>query len=123
MKKIATFFLGILLISSFMFNSATVFADTVDSVRSGVTGAGGTGTNDQGSRVTGIISIIVNILLFIIGAAAVIMIVIGGLKYVTSNGDQQAAASAKNTILYAVIGIVVAALAYAIVNFIISNVR
>jgi TRAP-type C4-dicarboxylate transport system permease small subunit len=106
-----------------MFNSATVFAGTVDSVRSGVTGAGGTGTNDQGSRVTGIISIIVNILLFIIGAAAVIMIVIGGLKYVTSNGDQQAAASAKNTILYAVIGIIVAALAYAIVNFIISNVR
>jgi hypothetical protein len=123
MKKIATFFLGTLLISSFMFNSATVFAGTVDSVRSGVTGAGGTGTNDQGSRVTGIISIIVNILLFIIGAAAVIMIVIGGLKYVTSNGDQQAAASAKNTILYAVIGIIVAALAYAIVNFIISNVR
>lgn len=63
---------------------------------------------------------IVNILLFVIGAVAVIMIVIGGLKYTTSNGDQNSITSAKNTILYAVIGLVVAILASAIVNFVVS---
>lgn len=71
--------------------------------------------------LTGTIRTIVNVLLFIVGAAAVIMLIVGGLKYVTSNGDQQAVKSAKDTILYAIIGVVVAFLAYAIVNFIISQ--
>lgn len=64
---------------------------------------------------------IVNILLFVIGAAAVLMIVIGGIRYVTSNGDSASTKSAKDTILYAVIGLVVAVMAYAIVNFVMSN--
>jgi len=69
----------------------------------------------------GIFTTIVNILLFIIAAVAVIMLIIGGIRYVVSGGDQQAVTGAKNTILYAVIGIVVAILAYAIVNFVISG--
>lgn len=64
---------------------------------------------------------IVNVLLFIIGAVAVIMIVVGGIRYVVSNGDSSQITSAKNTILYAVIGLVVAILAYAIVNFVINQ--
>lgn len=71
--------------------------------------------------LSGTIRSIVNVLLFIVGAAAVIMLVVGGLKYVTSNGDQQAVKSAKDTILYAIIGIVVAFLAYAAVNFVVSQ--
>jgi multisubunit Na+/H+ antiporter MnhB subunit len=51
---------------------------------------------------------------------AVIMIVIGGIRYTTSNGDSSQVKSAKDTIMYAVIGLVVAILAYAIVNFILS---
>lgn len=61
---------------------------------------------------------ITNILLFIIGAVAVIMLIIGGVRYVVSAGDQNAVTSAKNTILYAIIGIVIAFLAYAAVNFV-----
>ncbi len=64
---------------------------------------------------------VTNVLLFIIGAIAVIMLVIGGIKYTTSNGDQAAVQSAKNTILYAVVGIIVAILAYAIVTFVVSS--
>jgi hypothetical protein len=64
---------------------------------------------------------ITNVLLFLIGAISVIMLIIGGFKYVVSNGDSSAVTSAKNTILYAVIGIVIALLAYAIVNFVISS--
>ena len=70
----------------------------------------------------GIFQQIVNILLFITGAIAVIVIVIGGIKYVLSSGDSNQITSAKNTILYAVIGLVVAILAYAIVNFVIDKI-
>lgn len=63
---------------------------------------------------------IINVLIFIIGAVAVIMIIIGGLRYVLSNGDQSSITSAKNTILYSIVGLVVAILASAIVNFVIA---
>lgn len=72
------------------------------------------GTND----LTTIIENVINILLFIVGVGAVIMLIIGGIRYVVSAGDQQAVANAKNTILYAIVGIVVAVLAYAAVNFV-----
>ncbi len=64
---------------------------------------------------------ITSIMLFVIGAIAVIMIVIGGLRYVLSGGDSNQITAAKNTILYAVIGIVVAILAYAIIGFVINS--
>lgn len=63
---------------------------------------------------------ITNVLLFIIGAVSVIMLVIGGIRYTVSAGDSSAVKGAKDTILYAIIGIVVAVLAYAVVNFVIG---
>ncbi|PLS81075.1 hypothetical protein CYG49_02995 [Candidatus Saccharibacteria bacterium] len=69
----------------------------------------------------GIFQTVVNILLFVVGAVAVIMLIIGGIRYVISGGDQGAVTSAKNTILYAIVGIVVAFLAYALVNFVITQ--
>ena len=69
------------------------------------------GDNSIFSRVT-------NILLFLVGAISVIMLIIGGIRYVISGGDQAQVTSAKNTILYAIVGIVVAFLAYAAVNFV-----
>lgn len=65
---------------------------------------------------------ILTTLTYIIGAISVLMIIIGGIRYVTSNGDQNQITSAKNTILYAVIGLVVSILAYAIVAFVIVNI-
>ena len=62
---------------------------------------------------SGVFSEITNVLLFIIGAIAVIMIVIGGLRYVISGGDAKQVDAAKNTILYAIIGIIVAFIARA----------
>lgn len=69
----------------------------------------------------GIFKTITNVLLYIIGAISVIMLIIGGIRYTVSNGDAAAVTSAKNTILYAVVGIVVAILAYALVNFVITS--
>lgn len=68
----------------------------------------------------GIFTTITNVMLFIIGAVSVIMIIIGGLRYILSGGDSGAVTSAKNTILYAIVGIIVALLAYAIVQFVIG---
>ena len=69
---------------------------------------------------TGTISTVTNVLLYVIGALAVIMIVFGGLRYVISGGNATQITAAKNTILYAVIGLVVAIMAYAIINFVIG---
>ena len=69
----------------------------------------------------GVFSQISSVLLFIVGAIAVIMIVIGGLRYVISGGDAAQVQSAKNTILYALVGIIIAILAYAAVNFVIGS--
>ena len=70
---------------------------------------------------SGVFAEISSILLFIVGAIAVIMIVIGGLRYVISGGDASQVQAAKNTILYALVGIIVAILAYAAVNFVINS--
>jgi cytochrome bd-type quinol oxidase subunit 2 len=64
---------------------------------------------------------VINILLFIIGAISVIMIIVGGIMYAVSAGDATQTGRAKNTILYAIIGLVVAFLAYAIVNWVIDR--
>lgn len=64
---------------------------------------------------------ITDILLFLVGAIAVIMLIIGGIRYVVSGGDQTQVTAAKNTILYAIIGIVVAVLAYAAIDFVLKT--
>lgn len=89
-----------------------------DQVKKGVDNAGGTVNN---FNIGTVITNIINIMLYALGAIAVIMIIIGGIRYTTSNGDSNGIQSAKNTILYAVAGLVVAILAYAIVNFVVSN--
>lgn len=75
-------------------------------------------TSSDGS--TPIFTQVVNIMLFLVGAIAVIMLIYGGIRYVTSGGAQDQVTAAKNTIMYAIIGIIVAILAYALVNFVIG---
>ena len=69
---------------------------------------------------TGVFKQITNTILYIVGIVAVIMLIIGGIRYVTSGGDSKKVTDAKNTVLYAIIGLIVAFLAFAIVNFVIS---
>lgn len=83
--------------------------------------AAGENTDQVDTDANGLIATIVSTLLFIIGAIAVIMLIYGGFRYVTSGGDSSAVTSAKNTILYAVIGIVVAVLAWTIVRFVLDE--
>ena len=64
---------------------------------------------------------IVNAALYVIGAISVIMLIYGGIRYTTSGGNAASVTAAKNTILYAIVGIVVAVLAFAIVNFVLGQ--
>ncbi len=79
--------------------------------------------DNEGQDVGDVINTVVNILLFIIGAVSVIMLIVGGIRYVTSGGDGSAVTAAKNTILYSIIGLVVALLAFAIVNWVLVALR
>ena len=70
---------------------------------------------------TGIFTTLSNVMLFVVGAISVIMVIIGGLRYVISGGNNTNVTAAKNTILYAVVGLVISIMAFAIVNFVISS--
>ena len=82
------------------------------------------GKNDTVCKASGeanmskLIKNVINILLMVAGVIAVIMIIIGGIRYATSNGDSSSVSAAKNTILYSVIGLVIAIFSYAIVQYV-----
>lgn len=69
----------------------------------------------------GVFTRITNVVLYIVGAISVIMLVWGGVRYIISGGDSKKITDAKNTILYAIIGLIIAVLAYAIINFVLNT--
>jgi cytochrome bd-type quinol oxidase subunit 2 len=80
-------------------------------------------TTDGSARIQNIVTTIVNIFSIVVGIVAVIMIVVGGFKYITSGGESGNITSAKNTIVYAVIGLVIVALAQFVVQFVLNKVN
>jgi hypothetical protein len=133
MKKITKNVLGSLLVGSILalvavFSplSPTSYAATCDtanlSAASGVNCAQGKDTPTTLFGQSSIFTTIVNVLLFIIGAISVIMLIIGGIRYTISAGDSGNVTAAKNTILYAIVGLVIAFLAFAIVNYVLGAV-
>lgn len=68
------------------------------------------------------VDIIFQIVFAIVGAIALIVLLLASLKYITSQGDPGAVAKSKNTIIYAVIGLVVSAAAFTIVGFVVDRV-
>src|SRR5665811_850627 len=99
-----------------------------DSLCTGVnnaTGTAGAGCGTAGTSGTtdlsGIASKIVNIFSIIVGIVAVLMIIYGGFKYITSGGDSGNVSGAKNTLIYAIIGLIIVALAQIIVHFVINT--
>ena len=68
----------------------------------------------------GVFRQVTNIILYVVGIIAVIMLIIGGIRYVVSGGDAKKVTDAKNTVLYAIIGLVICFLAFAIVNSVIG---
>ena len=71
----------------------------------------------------GIVTRIISVVVFIIGALCVIFLIWGGIQYILSAGDSGKVTNAKNTILYAVIGLIICIVAYAIVQFVLRNIK
>jgi hypothetical protein len=107
-----------------LFIPTTAVQAGCDDPQSGAAGgiecAQGTGTPDTLFGSESIFTDIVNILLFVIGAVSVIMLIYGGIRYTTSGGNSTNVTAAKNTIMYAIIGLIVAFLAFAIVNWVLG---
>ena len=80
------------------------------------------GPNDATAKVNKVIHSIINFLSIIVGVVAVIMIIIGGLRYITSGGSDTGVTSAKNTILYAIIGLIIVAFAQILTRFVLKEV-
>ena len=99
----------------------------VDAVCAGIGSATGSGSDckdpNGSASVSSTVKSLINLLSLIVGVAAVIIIIIGGLQYVMSGGDSGKVGNSKNTILYAVIGLVVVALAQIIVRFTVQTTK
>jgi hypothetical protein len=87
-----------------------------------VSGSGGCTTKAGEPTVNSLVSSIVNVLSVIVGIVAVIFVIYAGFKYVTAGGDSSKVSSAKNTLIYAIVGLVVAALARPLVQFVLTKV-
>lgn len=74
-----------------------------------------------GPSIDQILGGVINILLWVAGVASVIVIIVGGIMYIVSGGNEKTTKTAKDAILYAVIGLVITILAFAIVRFVLTN--
>lgn len=119
--------IGLLLITVLVGVSSLLLVSHVDavgfnqSIADGANSAHGVNQPSDLFGQTGTFRTITNVMLYLVGAVSVIMLIIGGIRYVISGGDSTAVSGAKNTILYAIVGIVVSILAYAVVSFVIGS--
>jgi|GEM_PF-403706 len=90
--------------------------DVTSNCQSGIT------SQDATAKINDLIADVINIFSLVVGVVSVIMIIYGGFRYITSGGESNSVSSAKNTILYAIIGLVIVALAQTIVRFILGRV-
>jgi uncharacterized membrane protein len=125
MKRIRLFMAGLaLLFGISALAPVAVLADTPQSTVCQSLGSNDTCSTDPsgGASLGTIAKDAVNILSLIVGIAAVIMVIVGGFRYVTSGGDSNSVSGAKNTIIYAVVGLAIVAAAQFIVQFVVNKV-
>jgi hypothetical protein len=122
MKKyillIAVLLVGVL----FLTVTPHTFADTSADICNGLQLTGQQNCSDKTS-LTGVVKKVISILSIVVGVTAVIFVIVGGFKFITSSGDASKAASARNTIIYAIVGLIVAILAQVIVSYVLVNVK
>ncbi len=84
---------------------------------------GAAGCTADGSDLTKLVKIIINVMSVVIGVVAVIMIMVAGYKYITSGGDTGKVTSAKNTLIYALVGLIIVALAQFMVRVVLKQAK
>jgi hypothetical protein len=95
---------------------------SIDSSKQEVCQGAGIGKACNGaSGLNGVVNSILNLLSVIVGVAAVIMIIISGFRYITSGGDASKVGGAKSALIYAIVGLVIVALAQVIVHFVLAK--
>jgi hypothetical protein len=124
MKKLLIILLSMISLATVAVAPASVMAQaSKDAVCQGI---GLTGSNDKcieegPATVNSTVKNAINLISVVVGIAAIIMIIIGGFKYITSAGDSSKVNSAKDTVLFAIVGLVIVMLAQVIVRFVISR--
>lgn len=113
--------LGITLFALSAYPAPAQASTAAEQIRKGVNQAAGKDASAKTGNVATLITRIINIFTVLIGVVAVFMLIYGGFKYITSAGNDAGVQAAKNTIIYAIIGLVVVALAQIIVKFVIRN--
>jgi len=116
--------LGLSVLAVFLVLLASAGFSTTSSalgIQDGINAAHGTNQPTELFGGSGVITSIISILLFVVGALSVIMLIIGGLRYAISGGSATAVTAAKNTVLYAIVGLIIAFLAYAAINFVLTT--
>ena len=102
--------------------ATTVFADAKSDVCAGIgSAAGGGGCAESGPTVNTVINAVINILRWVVGIISVIMVIVGGFKYVTSGGDSSNVQSAKNTVIYALVGVIIVAISQTLIKFVLAK--
>jgi hypothetical protein len=126
MKKIKILLLSAALsfMPLFIFTPAFAHHTPQHSVQQGACGAAGQPScdpNEATNTINRTVENVINILSIVIGIIAVIVIILAGFRYITSAGNEQTIAAAKKTLIYAIVGLVIVALAQMIVRFVLSN--
>ena len=123
MKTAIKLILPVLMVTAFVLTVAVApHAFAFDgTITGGAEAARGSDQTADLFGATGVFKTITNVLLYVLGAISVIMIIIGGLRYVVSGGNSTNVTAAKNTILYAIVGVIIAILSYAIINFVLGS--
>ena len=122
MNKLKLILAGLLVVPTVALTVApAVSADGNFTLDGGVKSAQGTGVDQVSTDPESLVKQFVNRFVFAVGALSVSMLIWGGIRYTTSAGDSNKVQAAKNTVLYAIVGLVVAILAYAIVNMVIDK--
>lgn len=88
----------------------------------GLTSTGG-GCGDSGAALNNAIKVAINLLSFFVGVAAIVMVIVAGLKFITAGGDTNKITSARNSIIYAIVGLVITAMSQVIVHFVLTNAK
>lgn len=76
---------------------------------------------DTSAAASGNVTKIINAMLYVLGIIAVVMVVVAGIRYATSAGNATKVKGAKDTLMYAIVGLIVAMLAWSIVNFVVGQ--
>jgi Type IV secretion system pilin len=126
-KNIVTLlaFVAVLFVAATLFGPTT-FAEQSEiskDICKGVVSASGDSCSatESTKTVNDLINDVINLLSWAIGVIAVVMLIFGGFKFVTSAGDSGKVSSARQTIVYAVIGLIIVALAQTIVKFVVGQ--